>query len=212
MKIEGIIIPPPEIRAVIDKTAQFVARNGKGFEKKVLSSNDGKTAKFNFLKTYDPYNAYYEMKIREIEDCGSRETHTEEFSALSKAEVEKTCKHSKNEEVVKSSASPMPSSLLIGVMKMAVSNPLSRFSIASRLTSMDRVVESSTLDFRSRNEYEFCASHPTELAHLEIDIIKVTAQYTAVNGREFLGASLSVSISIAFVCITFILYHFYFDF
>ena len=64
MKVEGIILPPPEIRAVVDKTAQFVARNGKGFEQKVLSSNDGKTAKFNFLKPYDPYNAYYEMKIK----------------------------------------------------------------------------------------------------------------------------------------------------
>lgn len=27
-KVTGVIIPPPEIRAVVDKTAQFVARNG----------------------------------------------------------------------------------------------------------------------------------------------------------------------------------------
>ena len=25
-KVQGIIIPPPDIRAVVDKTAQFVAR------------------------------------------------------------------------------------------------------------------------------------------------------------------------------------------
>ena len=62
-KASGIIIPPPEIRAVVDKTAQFVARNGKSFEQKILEK-EGKSAKFNFLKAHDPYNAYYEFKIR----------------------------------------------------------------------------------------------------------------------------------------------------
>jgi splicing factor 3A subunit 1 len=51
-------------RAVVDKTAQFVARNGKDFEQKILSSGEGKTAKFNFMKPYDPYHAYYEFKIK----------------------------------------------------------------------------------------------------------------------------------------------------
>jgi hypothetical protein len=67
-KVTGVIIPPPDIRAVVDKTAQFVARNGKSFEQRILNSGEGKTAKFNFLKAYDPYNAYYEMKIKEFED------------------------------------------------------------------------------------------------------------------------------------------------
>ena len=60
----GVIIPPPEIRAVVDKTAQFVAKHGKSFEQKILNSSEGKTAKFNFMKELDPYHAYYEMKIR----------------------------------------------------------------------------------------------------------------------------------------------------
>jgi hypothetical protein len=63
-KVTGIIIPPPDIRAVVDKTAQFVARNGKSFEQRILSSGEGKTAKFNFMKQFDPYHAYYEQKIR----------------------------------------------------------------------------------------------------------------------------------------------------
>lgn len=187
MKIEGVIIPPPEIRAVVDKTAQFVVRNGKGFEQKVLSSNDGKTAKFNFLKPYDPYNAYYEMKIRDIEDSGSKQIQAEEISTLTETWFEKASDYDKNKEDMKPFASTLSSSSLIGVMKTAVSNPLSRFSIASRLASMDKMVGSSTLDLRAPNEYEFCVCHPMELAHLEIDIIKATAQYTAVNGREFLG-------------------------
>lgn len=63
-RVTGVIIPPPDIRAVADKTAQFVARNGKDFEQKILGSADGKTAKFNFMKVMDPYHAYYEMKIK----------------------------------------------------------------------------------------------------------------------------------------------------
>lgn len=30
----GVIVPPPDIRSVVDKTAQFVARNGTEFEKR----------------------------------------------------------------------------------------------------------------------------------------------------------------------------------
>lgn len=65
-KVTGIIIPPPEIRAVADKTAQFVARNGKSFEQRIFASEEGKTAKFNFMKAFDPYHAYYEFKIRYV--------------------------------------------------------------------------------------------------------------------------------------------------
>ena len=63
-RIVGVIIPPPDIRSVVDKTAQFVARNGKSFEQRILNSDEGKTSKFNFMKKYDPYHAYYELKIR----------------------------------------------------------------------------------------------------------------------------------------------------
>jgi splicing factor 3A subunit 1 len=67
-KVVGVIIPPPDIRSVVDKTAEFVAKNGKSFEEKILNSKDGKTAKFNFMKIHDPYHAYYELKIREFEE------------------------------------------------------------------------------------------------------------------------------------------------
>lgn len=28
-QVVGVIVPPPDIRAIVDKTAQFVARNGE---------------------------------------------------------------------------------------------------------------------------------------------------------------------------------------
>ena len=41
-KVKGIIVPPPEIRAIADKTARFVAKNGKNFEQRILNSEEGK--------------------------------------------------------------------------------------------------------------------------------------------------------------------------
>lgn len=62
--IKGLIIPPPDIRAVVDKTAAFVAKLGKSFEEKILNSAEGKTAKFNFMKPFDPYHPFYESRIK----------------------------------------------------------------------------------------------------------------------------------------------------
>jgi splicing factor 3A subunit 1 len=63
MGIQGIIRPPPEIRAVADKTAIFVAKNGRDFETRILNSGKGKTPKFAFLHSSSPFHAYYEDRI-----------------------------------------------------------------------------------------------------------------------------------------------------
>ncbi|KHG08295.1 hypothetical protein F383_34885 [Gossypium arboreum] len=46
----GIIHPPPDIRNIVDKTAQFVAKNGPEFEKRIIANN-ANNVKFNFLTT-----------------------------------------------------------------------------------------------------------------------------------------------------------------
>jgi splicing factor 3A subunit 1 len=37
-------------------------------------------------------------------------------------------------------------------------------------------------------QFEFILNHPTEVSAMDVDIIKLTAQYTAINGRDFLAA------------------------
>ena len=66
----GTINPPPDIRAIVDKTAQFVARNGPEFETRILGSEKN-NAKFNFLLPADPYNAYYKSKIAAFKEEAS---------------------------------------------------------------------------------------------------------------------------------------------
>ncbi|CAN0542136.1 unnamed protein product, partial [Ectocarpus sp. 12 AP-2014] len=70
VQVKGIIYPPPDIRAIVDKTARFVAKNGKSFEERIQASEEGKSAKFNFMRPHDPYYAYYEFKIRDFEENG----------------------------------------------------------------------------------------------------------------------------------------------
>lgn len=71
MAIHGIIKPPPDIRAVADKTALFVAKNGRAFETRILNSEKGKTPKFNFLHESSPFHAYYEDRIAFYESGGT---------------------------------------------------------------------------------------------------------------------------------------------
>ncbi|KAI1905019.1 hypothetical protein AGOR_G00011640 [Albula goreensis] len=57
--VTAIIPPPPDIQPVIDKLAEYVARNGVKFEASVRSKND---PRFEFLQSWHQYNTYYEFK------------------------------------------------------------------------------------------------------------------------------------------------------
>jgi len=51
----------------VDKTANFVARNGPDFEVRI-KQNEQNNSKFNFLSPGDPYHAYYRHKVKEMQD------------------------------------------------------------------------------------------------------------------------------------------------
>ena len=63
--VTGIIYPPPDVRSIVDKTAEFVARNGETFENRI-KAKESANLKFGFLNADDPYNAYYKFKVNEI--------------------------------------------------------------------------------------------------------------------------------------------------
>jgi len=131
----GLIVPPPEIRSIVEKTASFVARNGENFEHKIRQ-NEAANPKFNFLKDEDPYNGYYRHKVKEF---GAGVTQ------LTKADEE-----IKPTEEVQAALKP-------------------------------KIV----IPTEPPSEFEFCHDPPT-LNSLELDIVKLTAQFVARNGRSFL--------------------------
>lgn len=154
-RVTGVIIPPPDIRAVADKTATFVAKFGKSFEEKVMASEEGKTPKFNFLKSQDPYNAYYELKIREIEE--GKPLLPVAGVAAPIQEKEKTPRV--EEKVL--------------VTKASISNPLAKLATSKAVEAPPPLL--------------FSHGHPSGMKSQDVEVIKLTAQYTAVNGKDFLS-------------------------
>ena len=65
--VEGVIIPPPDIKGVVDKTATFVAKHGAQFEDKIKATQGG-APKFAFLQDDNIYNAYYKQKIEDVKN------------------------------------------------------------------------------------------------------------------------------------------------
>ncbi|KAF7295109.1 hypothetical protein MIND_01049300 [Mycena indigotica] len=63
----GLILPPPDIKSVIDRTALFVARSADPpqFEDKIREGQRS-DPKFSFLNPADPYHGYYRHKMDRI--------------------------------------------------------------------------------------------------------------------------------------------------
>jgi splicing factor 3A subunit 1 len=81
-----VIIPPPEIKTVVDKTASYVAKNGQSFESMIMKV-EANNPKFNFLRhDDDPYRPYYNLKLEEF-TTGVTNTVAEPTPVVEKVEV-----------------------------------------------------------------------------------------------------------------------------
>ncbi|XP_039960911.1 splicing factor 3A subunit 1 isoform X3 [Bactrocera tryoni] len=145
--IIGIIYPPPEVRNIVDKTASFVARNGPEFEARIRQNELG-NAKFNFLSSGDPYNAYYRHKVNEFREGKD--------------------------------ASGGPS-VITGVKQLSVTNAAQQ----KQQELLKQVAEQQFVPKDPPQDFEFIADPPS-ISALDLDIVKLTAQFVARNGRQFL--------------------------
>ena len=72
-----VIIPPPEIKSVIEKTSSYVAKNGSSFEQMIMKVEQS-NPKFNFLKyADDPYRPYYLQKLAEYSGVADQKEVTQ---------------------------------------------------------------------------------------------------------------------------------------
>ncbi|KAF5737925.1 splicing factor 3A subunit 1 [Tripterygium wilfordii] len=147
----GIIHPPPDIRNIVDKTAQFVAKNGPDFEKRIIASN-AHNAKFNFLSPTDAYHTYYQHRLSEF--------------------------RSQNQ----SSAQPADS--------IPESAPLAPAADGSEAVAKPDTAAQFKLPVRKVLEppeaEQYTVRLPEGITGEELDIIKLTAQFAARNGKSFL--------------------------
>ncbi|CEJ91454.1 hypothetical protein VHEMI07164 [[Torrubiella] hemipterigena] len=61
----GVVLPPKEIRNILEKTAGYVARNGAVFEDRIRDKEQG-NPKFSFLHPTDAYHEFYTWRLTEI--------------------------------------------------------------------------------------------------------------------------------------------------
>ncbi|XP_020588058.1 probable splicing factor 3A subunit 1 [Phalaenopsis equestris] len=167
----GIIHPPPDIRMIIEKTAAFVAKNGPEFERRILANNAG-NAKFNFLIQSDPYHAYYQHRVSEhrIQVQSSQQTSSD---TPQPAEPGST-----------TSSAVTAAQLAVDDGDTAKPTDLAvQFLIPPR-----KVLEPPEAE-------QYTVRLPEGITGEELDIIKLTAQFVARNGKSFLTNLTSREIS-----------------
>ncbi|OJT08855.1 Splicing factor 3A subunit 1 [Trametes pubescens] len=132
----GLILPPPEIKSVIDRTAQFVARsaNPPQFEEKIRENQRG-DPKFAFLNPADPYHAYYRHRMDKVV----------------RGELEE-------EAAPKEEKAP------------------------------EEVVEAAPVDMGEEPPVPDFILNIPNISAIDLDIMKLTALFTARRGRPFLAA------------------------
>lgn len=63
----GIVLPPRDIRAIVEKTAGYVARNGAAFEDRIREK-ERHNPKFSFLSSNDAYHPFYTWRLEEVRE------------------------------------------------------------------------------------------------------------------------------------------------
>ncbi|KYK57006.1 Surp module family protein [Drechmeria coniospora] len=61
----GVVLPPHDIRNILEKTAGYVARNGAVFEGRIRDK-ESQNPKFSFLNSSDAYFPFYQWRLSEI--------------------------------------------------------------------------------------------------------------------------------------------------
>ncbi|KAF2400470.1 Surp module [Trichodelitschia bisporula] len=63
----GVVLPPRDIRAIVEKTAGYVVRNGATFEERI-HEKEFNNPKFSFLGPKDAYFPFYQWRLSEIRE------------------------------------------------------------------------------------------------------------------------------------------------
>jgi splicing factor 3A subunit 1 len=169
-KAVGIIQPPPEMKVVVEKTAAFVAKNGPQFEQRILT-NERNTTKFAFLQPGTPYYPYYQMKLAEgrknlqgAAPAGPPPAYGAQQGAAQ--------------------AAPAAGEAAAAGDKKAPATIESKASVQTKEKA--KVLKEPPADV-----YTVKPPEGLNIPSLDLDIIKLTAQYVALNGRSFLNGLLT---------------------
>ncbi|OMJ20935.1 Splicing factor 3A subunit 1 [Smittium culicis] len=132
--LPSIIYPPPDIKGIIDKTAEYVAQSGPILEQRVRETEKN-NSKFSFLNQNDPYHLYYQTQLTNFKT--------------------------------------------------------GQVSESIKLDDKNAKEQDNVLDNTPIEPEPFYFSFPSSvLSAQDLDIIKLSAQFVAINGRAFMSSIL----------------------
>ncbi|KAL6546192.1 hypothetical protein OROMI_021913 [Orobanche minor] len=152
----GVIHPPPDMRNIVDKTAQFVAKNGPEFEKRIIANNEG-NAKFDFLRAPNPYHAYYERRLSEARAQNQSSAQQQLLQP---------------DEPAPESADTVPAA--------NANDASTKPDPSAQFRPVHKVLEPPEAE-------QYTVRLPDGITGEELDIVMLTAQFVARNGKSFLS-------------------------
>jgi splicing factor 3A subunit 1 len=194
-EVSDIIIPPPVVCEIIHKTASFVAKHGRAFEEKISKSGQGAKTKFQFLDPTNPYNKYYENYIQDLikndqtsNDNGNAGNINKNSDSLSDSDISVVDKKKNvNNNGNSSSSNNNNNNNSLEERKTIDLNTsnVGKKPIVSLIAKKSLEVDTPA----PKNRFE--VNHPGTISTLLFDIIKLSAQYTAIAGKDFLPGLLA---------------------
>jgi len=163
----GVIEPPPDLKAVVDRTADFVRRVGSQFEAEIKQRNSRST-KFGFLDPSNPYHAYYRQRVQYGDEAPS--SKAEGVSGIEPPKQKKKTEPSADAKAKKAPRVKTVSERLIEQLASVKLFPAPPEKLPLHVTTK-----------------RYAIKDPEGFLPVDVDIIKLTAQFVARNGRQFLS-------------------------
>lgn len=172
MVVTGVIKPPPEIRAVCDRTALYVSKNGRAFEQKILSSSKGKTPKFAFLQPDSPFHKYYEERVAFYASGGADEDEKEQETKIEAAKDTKGKETDKETNQAPAEAATLRASFI---------DPVAQ----ARLLHRKQLQSTPASERQAPPKMQFAnIVAPASLSALQLEVIQFTAQMAALDPQK----------------------------
>jgi splicing factor 3A subunit 1 len=138
-----------------------VARNGPEFESRI-QLNEQNNPKFNFLKAGDPYNAYYQHKCKEFRD-GNKP----------------------GSDIIAAPTGPHTTAGGIPTPTIANKQQIQTSLQTKTSKQLEQFMDPPIIPREPPPDYEFMEDPPS-ISALDLDVVRLTAQFVAIHGRSFL--------------------------
>lgn len=179
----GIIVPPPETKKVIETTAKAVSRSKDStmFEQTILKRQP---VKCSFLKSTDPYNAYYKSILDSLTGASKPSVESDVKKTVDGSEM--TEKEEKEKESAddwtKKVSAPVPGVVTdVEMTEKAASISKAKAAEAKAQASRPKLTEPPPPEM-----FTLTLPSPAPTA-LGLEIMKLTAQFAAQGGRAFIA-------------------------